>query len=309
MQKMLNMLRSITQYSTLKSYFPISNIPKRFATFIPPSTINKREVEHFEALSGQWWDLSGPIKSLHSMNSLRIPFIRDGLINTGIIKGKILNNNVPLMDLKIVDVGCGGGCLSEPFSDLGCHVTGIDPSEDLIAVAKHHASQDKSLRNLTYLATTIGEFADSNPAKFDAVVASEVLEHIDEQSKFLTECVKCVKPGGSIFITTINKTLLSKIFAIWFAENVAGFIPKGTHEFEKFISPKVVENILNENGCLTRDVRGQFYNMFTNHWSWTKTCSIFYCLHARDQSQYQKLKCDQGNVIYLGIPPNVVFRQ
>lgn len=137
-----------------------------------------------------------------------------------------------------------GGLFSEPLAKLGAIVTGIDPTEELINVAKSHASENSNLTNLKYIVTTVEEFSKDNQNKFDCVVASEVLEHITERETFLKGCVACLKPGGCLFVTTFNKTFTARIMAIWAGEYVFNAIPRGAHKYELFISPEEVTSIL-----------------------------------------------------------------
>lgn len=207
------------------------------------------------------------MKSLHAMNFLRVPFVRDSLVNTGVAKKEFVDTCKPLKGLQIVDIGCGGrlcllkyylnysncfhytigGFLSEPLARLGCKVVGIDASNDLITVAKDHASKDKTLSNLTYLTSSVEEFSKNNPEVFDAVVSSEVIEHVNDKTSFVRECAKCLKPGGSIIFTTTNKTFLSGFLMLCVAERFMGLVPKGTHEYEKFIEPHSVQRLLEDS--------------------------------------------------------------
>ncbi|KAI4467346.1 methyltransferase [Holotrichia oblita] len=219
-----------------------------------PTSVDESEIQHFKKQSANWWHPNASLKLLRAMNSVRVSLVMDGLIDTEIARKELRNTAVPLTGLKVLDVGCGvyslkstGGFLTEALAKLGCIVTGIDPCEDLIAIAIYHASQDETLKNLTYISTTIEKFVENNSEQFDAVVTSEVVEHVNNQVEFITKCVKCVKPGRSIFITTINKTIWSRIIAIWLGEYILRLIPRGTHEYQKFISPKDVEDILKES--------------------------------------------------------------
>lgn len=196
------------------------------------------------------------------MNFLRVPFIRDGLIDTCVVNDKYRDTAAPLTGLKILDVGCGGksnlfrfllwfhdfvgGYLSEPLARLGGEVVGIDASNNLVTIAREHASKDKTLNNLTYMVSSIEDFSSKNTETFDAVVASEVIEHVNDQNRFVNECVKCLKPEGSIFLTTLNKTFLSRLFAICVAETM-GILPVGTHEYDKFVEPHILQRMLEDS--------------------------------------------------------------
>nr|XP_022911785.1 ubiquinone biosynthesis O-methyltransferase, mitochondrial [Onthophagus taurus] len=248
---------------------------------VQSTTVDDGEIEHFKHYSSTWWDEMGMMKTLHSLNKLRVPLIREGLLESD-PKHNLKNCFNPLKGFKILDVGCGGGLLSEPLSRLGAEVTGIDASKDLIQVATQHSHKDNKLKDLNYFCTSIEEFAndDKNKCVFDGVVASEIIEHVCDHQRFISECVQCLKPGGSIFVTTMNKTLLAKCLGIFVVEDLVGLVPKGTHDYEKFIEPHVIQRLLEENNCRTKLIHGMLYNYFTNSWSWIQGTSICYALHA-----------------------------
>lgn len=242
------------------------------------STIDAKEIEQFQRVVSGWWDQFGPMKPLHAMNVLRIPFITDGLINEGVIKTENVNTPQPLKDINILDVGCGGGVLSEPLARLGGVVTGVDANSDLIETAKFHSK--KYGLNINYEATSIESHATENFEKYDVVVASEIIEHVTYKDEFLKACLQCLKPSGTIFITTMSKTIWADIFGIKLAENVFNIIDKGTHELEKFILPEDLQKMLENNNCRTKLIRGMLYNPFTNKWFWCKNIPISYGLQA-----------------------------
>lgn len=239
------------------------------------------EVDKFQKLAQEWWDPNGPLKSLFTMNKLRVPFIRDGLNSTR--GGESLNKTrgKPLAGLKILDVGCGGGLLSEPLARLGASVTGIDPVEESVRAALMHALQDPDFgENLTYSCTTVESLYPEWMESFDAVVASEVIEHIPDPLLFAENCIRLVKPGGSFFVTTINKTQLSWALAIVAAEDVLRLLPRGTHEWEKFVSPEELTKIVEKNNCRVRKVHGMWFTPFLDKWDWQESTSVNYALHA-----------------------------
>ncbi|XP_018579334.1 ubiquinone biosynthesis O-methyltransferase, mitochondrial [Anoplophora glabripennis] len=241
-------------------------------------TVDKQEIKHFEKFVAEWWDEFGPMKPLHSLNKLRIPLIRDGLVNTGAIDKEKLNNPLPLKDISLLDVGCGGGILAEPLARLGGKVTGIDANPNTIELAKSHSQL--SFLDINCLTSSIEEHASNNPEKYDAVVASEILEHVSKKDRFLEACVKCLKPNGSIFVTTINKTFLANFLGIVISENVLQLLPRGTHQYEKFIEPVKLRRMLEDCNCRTQLIHGMFYNIFTNTWHWCTDTSINYALHV-----------------------------
>lgn len=213
------------------------------------------------------------------MNQVRVPFIRDGLISPGKVNAsKITKSNV-LKGFKILDVGCGAGILSEALASLGADVVGLDPSEDLIATAKEHIADQEHLK-LEYRCELIEDHAAVNKEKYDAVIASEVVEHVVDKKPFLKSCVEALKPGGSMFVTTLNKSWWSWICAIVFAEYILGLLPKKTHIWEQFISPEDVGSILNEFGCQTLVVKGFRYEFFRSVFKIQDGYGVEYGLHS-----------------------------
>ncbi|KAF3831777.1 hypothetical protein GH733_000589 [Mirounga leonina] len=224
------------------------------------STVDSSEIKTFLALAHRWWDEQGVYALLHSMNDLRVPFIRDNLLKTVAQHqpGK------PLSGIKILDVGCGGGLLTEPLGRLGASVIGIDPVAENIKTAQHHKSFDPVLdKRIEYRACSLEEIVEETAEAFDAVVASEVVEHVIDLETFIQCCCQALKPGGSLFITTINKTQLSYALGIVFSEQITGIVPKGTHTWEKFVSPEKLESILE-----------------SSYWHWSENTSLNYAAHA-----------------------------
>ncbi|XP_077018587.1 ubiquinone biosynthesis O-methyltransferase, mitochondrial isoform X2 [Tamandua tetradactyla] len=241
------------------------------------STVDSSEVKTFQALAHRWWDEQGVYAPLHSMNDLRVPFIRDNLLKT------VANHQAgrPLSGMKILDVGCGGGLLTEPLGRLGASVIGIDPVEENIKTAQTHKSFDPVLdTRIEYRVCSLEEIMEEATETFDAVVASEVVEHVIHLETFIQSCYQVLKPGGSLFITTINKTQLSYALGIVFAEQIAGFVQKGTHSWEKFVSPEKLESILESNGLSVQTVVGMLYNPFSGYWRWIENTSLNYAAHA-----------------------------
>ncbi|XP_044747410.1 ubiquinone biosynthesis O-methyltransferase [Coccinella septempunctata] len=242
------------------------------------SSIDQNEIVLFNKLSADWWNETGAFKPLHSFNKIRIPFIRESLVQNGSVKKELINTSNVLKDLYILDVGCGGGLLSEPLSKLGAKVTGLDADTQAVEVAKKH-STESCLENVSYVASSIEDHVVGNKGKYDAVVASEILEHVSNRENFLKMCVECLKPGGSIIITTMNKTLLADILGIRIAECIK-LVPRGTHQIEKFTEPHEVQRILEKYKCQTTLVHGFRYSVLTNKWSFSSDTSINYGLSA-----------------------------
>lgn len=207
---------------------------------------------------------------------------RDNLLNVH----RAHHPGKPLAGLRILDVGCGGGLLTEPLGRLGANVLGIDPVEDSIGTAQLHAFYDPDLRGrVSYQACTLEELkaeveSGEEEQQFDAVVASEVVEHLADLETFAFCCSRVLKQGGSLFITTINRTNLSYWLGVVAAEQLLRIVPSGTHDWEKFISPVELERLLESNGFLVQYVQGMLYNPVSRSWSWTNSTAINYALHA-----------------------------
>ncbi|KAM9382615.1 ubiquinone biosynthesis O-methyltransferase, mitochondrial [Phaethornis superciliosus] len=241
------------------------------------SSVDSKEMKKFQLLAHKWWDEEGEYSALHSMNDIRVPFIRDTLLN---MRSNYHIGN-PLSGVKILDVGCGGGLLSEPLGRLGASVTGIDPLEDNIRTADQHKSFDPVLaKRIQYKSSSLEEIVEECMETFDVIVASEVVEHVADLEMFIKCCSQVLKPEGSLFITTINKTQLSYVLGILVAEKLIGIVPEGTHEWEKFVPPEKLESLLESNGFSVKTVNGMLYNPLSGSWSWMESTSINYALHA-----------------------------
>ncbi|NXU59662.1 COQ3 protein, partial [Turnix velox] len=241
------------------------------------SSVDSKEMKKFQLLAHKWWDEEGEFSALHSMNDIRVPFIRDTLLSMS--SNYHLGN--PLSGVKILDVGCGGGLLSEPLGRLGASVTGIDPLEDNIRTADQHKSFDPVLaKRIQYKCSSLEEIVEESMETFDVIVASEVLEHVADLETFINSCSQVLKPEGSLFITTINKTQLSYVLGIVVAEKIIGIVPEGTHEWEKFVSPEELSHLLESNGFSVKTVNGMLYNPLSGSWSWVENTSLNYAVHA-----------------------------
>ncbi|XP_037282003.2 ubiquinone biosynthesis O-methyltransferase, mitochondrial [Rhipicephalus microplus] len=246
------------------------------------STVFEENRSKFDALVHQWWDPEGEFSALARMNALRIPLIRDGLLQTrqSATTSFPASKTKPLLGLKILDVGCGGGLLSEPLARLGATVTGIDPTPGSIDVAKAHADRDPEIRDsISYEATEIDALLQRG-IKYDAVVASEVVEHVQNYSSFIRSCVELTEDGGSLFFTTINRTVPSYLIAKIAAEYIFRIVPPGLHDWKMFVPPEQMEEALESCGCYVRLIHGTMYNPLTRAWSWVDCTSLTYALHA-----------------------------
>ncbi|XP_075153012.1 ubiquinone biosynthesis O-methyltransferase-like [Haematobia irritans] len=243
----------------------------------------KSEIIHHSKLGIHWWNPHGPVKALHSLNKLRVPFVYEGLITQGKISSDLINTSKVLKNQQILEVGCGGGILTEDLARHGATVTALDLSEDLIILARNHLASKENVEicdRVHYKVEPIEQHVKKNNCCYDAVVISEVLEHVDDKIGFLKASVAAIKPGGSIFITTLSKTISMWIYGVLIAEYVLQAIPIGTHHYDKMIRPADVENILKTMDCDTVLVKGSIYDFFTNNWRWINSTNLFYALHA-----------------------------
>ena len=232
------------------------------------NTINKKEIEKFSKIAEEWWDPEGKFKPLHKFNPIRISYIKDNIIKTFKLKKK----EKPLNKIKILDIGCGGGLLSEPMCRLGADVVGIDASEKNISVAKLHAK--KNNLNIKYVCSSPENYQINE--KFDVILNMEIIEHVDNVNQFLKSCSNLLKKNGMMFVATLNKTLKSYIFAIVGAEYIMRWLPIGTHSWEKFVKPDDLINITNKKGLKLKKLDGMKFNLFTDQWKLSTDKSINY---------------------------------
>ncbi len=233
------------------------------------NTINKKEIEKFSKIAEEWWDPNGKFKPLHKFNPIRISYIKENIINTFNLKNKKDN---PLSEIKILDVGCGGGLLSEPLSRLGAEVFGIDASDNNIKIAKLHAK--KSNLNIKYFCSSPEKFKIKN--EFDVILNMEIVEHVEDVDFFLKSCSKLLKKNGIMFVATLNKTLKSYLFAIIGAEYILKWLPIGTHEWEKFVKPDELINFLNKFSLKLTDLKGVKFDLLNNDWKLSSDTSVNY---------------------------------
>ncbi|XP_065357633.1 ubiquinone biosynthesis O-methyltransferase, mitochondrial [Calliphora vicina] len=243
----------------------------------------QREVQHHGNLAKDWWDINGTMKALHSLNAIRVPFIRDGLVARGNIPPELVNTCQVLKGQQILEVGCGGGILTEQLARLGAQVTGIDLGDELIRAAREHLSQVASpalCDLIQYKIEPIDVHVKDKVNYYDAVIVSEVLEHVEDKIALLTASVQCLKPGGSLFITTINKTIPMWVGGVLLGEYVLKIAPVGTHHWNKMISPLDVQRILDTMGCHTVVINGSTYDFWRNTWRWINSTDMCYALQA-----------------------------
>ena len=232
------------------------------------NTLDKKEIEKFSKIAEEWWDPTGKFKPLHKFNPIRIKYIKDNLINDFNLK----NNNKPLQGIKILDIGCGGGLLSEPMARLGANVTGIDPIKRNIEIAKHHLRKTKL--NIKYYNFSPEKFKSKN--KFDVVLNMEIVEHVENVDFFIKQSSKFLKKSGIMFIATLNQTLRSYIFAIIGAEYILKWLPIGTHDWQKFIKPNELIEICKKNSLNLQSVHGMSFNPIIDKWSISSDKSVNY---------------------------------
>ena len=223
-------------------------------------TVDRGEIDRFDRLAAEWWDPDGEFIQLHRLNPVRIAYIRDQLCAA---LGRDAGAVNPLAGLDALDVGCGGGLLAEPLARLGAQVTALDASGEAIAVARRHAEQ--SALDIDYRHMTAEQLAASQVG-FDLVVSSETVEHVADVPAFLAALSRLCRPGGGIAMTTLNRTARSFALAIVAAEHVLGWVPRGTHDWRKFLKPHELAAGLRRVGVSVRDVSGMVYDPLRSHW-------------------------------------------
>jgi 2-polyprenyl-6-hydroxyphenyl methylase/3-demethylubiquinone-9 3-methyltransferase len=232
------------------------------------SSVNKKEIEKFSKMADEWWDPSGKFKPLHKFNPIRIQYIKENIIGNF----KLKNKKKPLDKINILDIGCGGGLLSEPMTRLGANITGIDASSKNINIAKHHAKKNKL--KINYICSSPEKLKIKK--KFDVILNMEIVEHVDDINFFINSCSKLLKKNGLMFVATLNKTLKSYMFAIIGAEYVLRWLPIGTHDWEKFVKPEDLKNILHKNNLNLEKLDGMNFNIIKDEWSISSDTSINY---------------------------------
>ena len=238
------------------------------------TTIDQSEVDRFSAMAAEWWDPTGKFRPLHKFNPVRLEYVRNRVCAQ---YGREANVNRPLEGLRVLDIGCGGGLLSEPMARMGAQVLGADASEKNIGIAKSHAEQTGIA--VDYRAVTAEALA-ADGEKFDVVLNMEVVEHVSDVPFFLETCASMVKPGGLMFVATINRTLKAAALAIVAAENILRWLPRGTHQYEKLVRPEEIEAPLSRAGLTVTDRTGVFFNPIQNRWNLSKDMDVNYMMVA-----------------------------
>jgi 2-polyprenyl-6-hydroxyphenyl methylase/3-demethylubiquinone-9 3-methyltransferase len=238
------------------------------------SSVVETEVERFSALAADWWSPRGPMAALHKFNPVRLAYIRDKAAERFGRDPKKLDS---LKGLRMLDIGCGGGILSEPLARLGAVMVGADPSQENIAAAQAHAEQ--SGLAIDYRATTAEALAGADE-RFDVVLAMEVVEHVADVDAFVATCTTMVKPGGLMFAATLNRTFKSFALAIVGAEYVLRWLPRGTHQWDKFVTPHELETAFERGGLRVIGERGVVFNPFADRWQLSSDMDVNYMLVA-----------------------------
>ena len=237
------------------------------------TTINKDEIQKFSNLAEEWWDVSGKFRPLHMFNPIRIEYILDKTTN----HFNKVDNKIPLNGLKILDIGCGGGLMSEPMCRLGAEVTGIDASEKNIKIASIHAKKNKL--DIKYLNKSPEQI--NQKESYDIILNLEVVEHVNDLNLYLSSCFNLLNKNGLMFTATINRTFSSYIKAIIGAEYVLRWLPIGTHDWNKFLKPEELETKLTKLNFFIEDIKGLSFNPLFGKWKKSKDLSVNYIMTAK----------------------------
>ena len=247
--------------------------PQRQST---SSTVDPAEVERFSALAAEWWNPRGKMAPLHKFNPVRIGYIRD---QAAVCFARDVKRLDSMKGLRILDIGCGGGILSEPLARLGAEMVGVDPSDTNIAAAKEHAAQ--SGLTIDYRCATAEELAEAGE-EFDIVLAMEVVEHVVDVGAFLKRCAAMLKPGGLMVVSTLNRNWKSFALAIVGAEYVLRWLPRGTHQWNKFVTPDELAKHLATNKLAITEEAGVVYNPLADKWSISSDMDVNYMVVAEE---------------------------
>jgi 2-polyprenyl-6-hydroxyphenyl methylase / 3-demethylubiquinone-9 3-methyltransferase len=238
-------------------------------------TVDPAEIAQFDRLSDDWWQPNGPMKALHKLNPVRIRYIRAQIAESF---GTGASRTKPFAGLKLLDIGCGGGLLAEPLARLGASVTAIDPGAENIAAAQRHAALMGIA--IDYRSVGVETLAEAGE-QFDAVIASEVIEHVTDPALFVAAAAACVAPGGLFMGSTINRTKRAYAMIILGAEYIMRLLPRGTHDWQKFVTPDEFGNHLASAGLTVSERSGMIYNPLTDHWRIGEDLAVNYWITAR----------------------------
>jgi 2-polyprenyl-6-hydroxyphenyl methylase/3-demethylubiquinone-9 3-methyltransferase len=238
------------------------------------TTIDREEIARFSRLAQQWWDPRGPMAALHKFNPVRLAYIRDRAA-AHFDRDPLQRDS--LAGLRVLDIGCGGGILCEPLTRLGASVVGVDPSESNVLVAQQHAA--RSGLTINYRNSTVEALAEAGEV-FDVVLAMEVVEHVADVPLFVKLAAKAVKPGGLMFVATLNRTAKSFALAIVGAEYILRWLPRGTHQWDKFVMPDELELAIEQGGLRIIGETGVIYNVFADRWQLSADMDVNYMVVA-----------------------------
>ncbi|KAK5642229.1 hypothetical protein RI129_008396 [Pyrocoelia pectoralis] len=244
--------------------------------------LDEQKFRIISRLNELWWNENGDLVTLHSSSKLLARYIRDEIVRGGIARADSMHTDTPLSDVSVLEVGCGGGILTEQLARMGCTITGIDVIVDLIEVGKQRASSDPFLLSkVIYKKESVEEHAVHNAEKYDVVVSHFCLEQSDDHNSFINFCSKCLKPGGIIFTSTVSKTFWSWLGIVYLFEKFLKCIPVGMHDWDRCITAGDFRQILKRNDCTTIGTRGFYYNYFTKNSFWIPGLCLFYITHAK----------------------------
>ena len=236
------------------------------------ASVDKNEIDKFSRIAEEWWDPKGKFKPLHEINSIRIKYLLDTIT-------KLLVNQIrTIRDISILDIGCGGGLLAEPFARLGCKVTAIDASQKNIEIAKLHAKN--MMLEIDYRNVTVEELAGEG-LKWDVILNMEVIEHVEDVDSFVSNSAKLLNPDGVMFVSTINRNIKSYFLTIVAAEYILRWLPKGTHNYNKFLKPSDIDKYLRKNNLTISEIKGICYNILNQTWNITDNIDVNYIIAAR----------------------------
>ncbi|MBN9032189.1 MAG: bifunctional 3-demethylubiquinol 3-O-methyltransferase/2-polyprenyl-6-hydroxyphenol methylase [Rhizobiales bacterium 63-7] len=240
-----------------------------------PTTIDQGEVDRFSAMAAEWWNPAGKFRPLHKFNPVRLAYLRERICENF---GRDPRSPRPLEGLRVLDIGCGGGLLSEPVARMGAQVVGADPSEKNIGIASTHAAQ--SGVEVDYRAMSAEQLAEAGES-FDVVLNMEVVEHVADVDLFVSTCAGMVRPGGLMFVATINRTLKAAALAIFAAENILRWLPRGTHQYDKLVRPEELEKPISAAGLEIVHRTGVFYNPLQDRWNLSADMDVNYMMLAK----------------------------
>jgi 2-polyprenyl-6-hydroxyphenyl methylase / 3-demethylubiquinone-9 3-methyltransferase len=237
-------------------------------------TVEEAEIERFSAMAAEWWNPSGKFRPLHKFNPVRLEYIKR--LACSHFSRRFEDRNA-FESLRLLDIGCGGGLLCEPMARLGAEVVGADPSQTNIEIAKAHARETGL--EIDYRAATAEQLSREGE-RFDIILNMEVVEHVADLDLFMAECAAMLRPGGLMFVATINRTLKAWGLAIFAAENILRWLPRGTHQFEKLVRPEELEARILSNGLTVIDRTGVFYNPLQDRWNLSRDMDVNYMVAA-----------------------------